>query len=73
LRDSSAARRDAAERTVDALTRLLQFELPLSRSALSMAFMSFADGLMLEPSGEMAASHRQAYDAFWLAVLSVTG
>jgi AcrR family transcriptional regulator len=73
LRDSSAARRDAAERTVDALTRLLRFEVPLSRSALSMAFMSFADGLTLEPSGEMAAPHRQAYDAFWLAVLSLTG
>lgn len=73
LRDSSTARRDAAARTVDTLTRLLQFELPISHSALSMAFMSFADGLMLETDVDIIVSHRQAYDAFWLAVLSLAG
>jgi AcrR family transcriptional regulator len=72
LADSSARRHQAAARTVDALSQLLHFEVPLSRSALSMAFMSVTDGLVLDASGQMAAQHRKAYDAFWLAVLSLT-
>ena len=63
---------DAAARTVDALTQLLHFDVPVSRSALSMAFLAVIDGLVLDAGGQMAAQHRQAYDAFWLAVLSLT-
>ena len=72
MAESTAQRQRAAARTVGALCQLLHLEVTVSRSALSMLFLAVMDGLGLEGIGqEGLAQHRHAYDAFWLAVLSL--
>lgn len=72
LADAATERQHAAARTIAGLADLLHFDIPVSRAALALAYLAVIDGLVLDGRGQMGAQQRQAYDAFWLAVLSLT-
>jgi AcrR family transcriptional regulator len=71
LAASAQRRRDAACATFAQLEPLLGVSARIPRTALAAAFVALTDGLALDPSANRASHIRPAYDAFWLAVLTV--
>jgi AcrR family transcriptional regulator len=70
--ESLAARRAAAIETLARLESLFEFRPSIPRATLAAAFTAFADGLAMDVTVTRASHHRKAFDAFWLAVLSLS-
>lgn len=66
-----ARRHLAAERTLGRVVDLLGFAPPVSRGSLAAAYVGLTDGLALDIAVRPDRDHRPAFDAFWLAVLSL--
>lgn len=74
-RDALAAaatrRRTAARVTVERLAALIGIAPDVSLATLALTYLAFADGLALDHALHATAHHRNAFDVFWLAVLSL--
>jgi len=70
---ASVLRRESSLKTVARLEELLGFEPRIPRAALAEAYLALVDGLAMDHGvrPDSHVHHRQAFDAFWLAVLSV--
>jgi hypothetical protein len=66
-------RRDSAQELLEQLFACLAFTPRVAPSTLAVAYLAFADGLSLQPAVQPDGQQRQAFDAFWLAVLSLEG
>ena len=73
LAEIGARRHDAAMRMLARAERLLGFSPRVPRAPLAAAYLAIVDGLTIECRGNPEAQHRSAFDAFWLAVLSLDG
>lgn len=73
LLESAAQRRRAAEEIIAAIERLFSLRVPVPRGALAGAYLALMDGLTLDLSVRPDADARLAFDAFWLAVLTLGG
>jgi TetR/AcrR family transcriptional repressor of bet genes len=71
LIESATRRRRTAEEVIASLQQLLSFRVPVPRSALAMSYMALTDGLTLDLSVRPDSNARAAFDAFWLAVLTL--
>jgi AcrR family transcriptional regulator len=71
LVSASHSRRQGARRVVDQLRALLSFPHTVAISTLAVAHLALIDGLTLDSSVEAGPHHRHAFDAFWLAILSL--
>lgn len=71
LAAASHRRRVAATHTLDRLHVLLSFASPVAGATLGVAYLALLDGLTLGSSVDPGPHHRHAFDAFWLAVLSL--
>ena len=71
LAESGARRRQAAEATIADLETLVGFKTVVPRSALAAAYVALTDGLALDLSVRPQVDARPAFDAFWLAVLTL--
>jgi AcrR family transcriptional regulator len=71
LAAAMARRHAAAERTLGRVVDLLGFATPVSRHSLAAAYVGLTDGIALDIAVRPDRDHRPAFDAFWLAVLSL--
>lgn len=71
LEQCESVRRAAALETVEAVARAFDLAIPVSPVAIAVSFIAFADGLAMMSGLREDPAHRQAHDAFWLAVLSM--
>ena len=72
LASAAARRRAAARGTIDSLGELIGIAPAIPRATLALTYLAFADGLALDHALHPTVQHRQAFDAFWLAVLSLS-
>jgi AcrR family transcriptional regulator len=68
---AAVRRRQAATRVLLRLEELLGFAPAIPRGTLSVAFIALIDGLTLSHPLGSGQDQRQAFDGFWLAILSV--
>ena len=68
---SALRRRRAAEDMIASLETLLSFRSGVPRPALATAYVALADGLALDLFVRPTVDNRPAFDAFWLAVLTL--
>jgi AcrR family transcriptional regulator len=71
LAGAAVRRRAAARTTIERLSVLIGIAPGVPDTTLALTYLAFADGLALDYALHPAAQHRQAFDAFWLAVLSL--
>jgi AcrR family transcriptional regulator len=64
-------RHAAAARVLARLEALLGFAPSIPRGTVAAAYVALVDGLTLDHAIETDTRQRQAFDAFWLAVLSL--
>ena len=64
-------RHAAAARVLARLEELLGYSPLIPRGTLAIAYVALVDGLTLDHSVEAGPRQRQAFDAFWLALLSL--
>lgn len=66
-------RQESAEQLIERLERLLGARLPIPRASVASAYVALADGLSVGTPADRGLEARQAFDAFWLAMLSLDG
>jgi TetR/AcrR family transcriptional repressor of mexJK operon len=71
LAAASVRRHTAAARVLARLEALLGFAPAIPRATVAAAYVALVDGLTLDHSIDTDARLRQAFDAFWLALLSL--
>ncbi|HKS05176.1 MAG TPA: TetR/AcrR family transcriptional regulator [Gemmatimonadaceae bacterium] len=71
LASAATRRRSAACTTIERLAGLIGIAPGIPHTTLALTYLAFADGLALDHALHPSTLHRQAFDAFWLAVLSL--
>jgi TetR/AcrR family transcriptional repressor of bet genes len=71
LAELAAHRQRAAEESVALLEALLEFSPMVPRATLATAYLALTDGLALRLTVRPSEDCRPAFDAFWLAVLTL--
>ncbi len=71
LAEAAERRHRAAAQVLVRLEELLGFSPPVARGALAVAYVALVDGLTLDRAAAAGPRQRQAFDAFWLALLSL--
>jgi AcrR family transcriptional regulator len=72
IRESAAARRDAAAASIDHLFTLLGLRPRLPAALLADVVVAFIDGLAIATGIEPEVNARASFDVFWLSLLSLT-